>query len=154
MVDIVRAVPGDLSALVDSAAALFAEDGGSRDPFMDTGWPARAGAEYYGGLIADGAALCLLARDSGAVVGHLVGRTRTDDLHPGLVVGVLESMRVADDGRRSGVGSALVSAFLSWGEGKGARRFSVSAYAANTGALAFYRAQGFSEFEVTLRRGC
>ncbi|MFC5289199.1 GNAT family N-acetyltransferase [Actinokineospora guangxiensis] len=153
MVDIARAVPADLPALVESAAALFAEDGGTRDPYMDTGWPAREGSEYYGGLIGSDSALCSLARDGGAVVGHLVGRVRKDELHPGLVVGVLESMRVADGGRRGGVGTALVADFLGWARGEGATRFTVSAYAANAGAIAFYRAQGFEPFEVVLRLG-
>ena len=140
----------DVPELVASAAALFAEDGGRRDPFMDTGWPAREGTAYYADLVADPACLCLLAGDGG---GHLVGRLRRPNpLRPGAVTAVLESMRVAPERRRTGVGSALVDAFLAWARERGANEMTVQAYAQNDGALAFYRAQGFRPFEVTLAR--
>jgi GNAT superfamily N-acetyltransferase len=142
--------PEDVPELLASAAALFAEDGGRRDPFMDTGWPAREGTAYYAGLVDDPDCLCLLARDGG---GHLVGRLRRPNpLRPGAVTAVLESMRVAPERRRTGVGSALVDAFLAWARERGANEMTVQAYAQNDGALAFYRAQGFRPFEVTLAR--
>ncbi|NBH09292.1 GNAT family N-acetyltransferase [Amycolatopsis sp. SID8362] len=139
--------PGDVPALVASAAALFEEDGGRRDPFMDTGWPAREGEAYYASLVADPACLCLLAAG-----GHLIGRLRPPDpLRPGAVSAVLESMRVGPGHRRSGAGAALVEAFLGWARDHGANDVKVTAYAANHGALEFYRAQGFEPFEVVLR---
>ncbi|WP_329047227.1 GNAT family N-acetyltransferase [Amycolatopsis sp. NBC_01488] len=139
--------PEDVPELLRSAAALFAEDGGRRDPFMDTGWPAREGHAYYAGLVQDPACLCLLAGD-----GHLVGRLRRPDpLRPGAVTAVLESMRVGPAHRRTGVGAELVAAFLSWAEENGANEITVQAYTANEDALAFYRAQGFEPFSLTLR---
>lgn len=142
--------PEDVPELLASAAALFAEDGGRRDPFMDTGWPAREGAAYYADLVGDPTCLCLLARDGG---GHLIGRLRRPDpLRPGAVTAVLESMRVAPDRRRTGVGGALVDAFLAWARERGANETTVQAYAQNAGALAFYEACGFRPFLVTLAR--
>lgn len=139
-------MPEDVPALVASAAALFAEDGGRRDPFMDTGWPAREGTPYYAGLVEDPACLCLLAGE-----GHLIGRLRPPNfLRPGAVTAVLESMRVGPAHRRTGVGGALVATFLAWAREKGANEVTVQAYAANAEALAFYRALGFEPFEVTL----
>lgn len=41
----------DVPELVASAGALFAEDGGRHDPFMDTGWPAREGTACYADLV-------------------------------------------------------------------------------------------------------
>lgn len=140
----------DLPALVASAAALFAEDGGRHDPFMDTGWPDREGPGYYAGLIADPDCLCLLARDGG---GHLVGKlSRPDPLRPGVVRAVLESIRVAPERRREGVGGALVDAFLAWARERGANEVSVTAFAGNEPALAFYDSHGFRPFLVTLTR--
>ena len=142
--------PEDVPELVASAAALFAEDGGSHDPFMDTGWPAREGTAYYADLVEDPDCLCLLARDG---AGHLIGRLRRPDpLRPGAVTAVLESMRVAPDRRRTGVGGALVDAFLAWAREHGANETTVQAYAQNAGALAFYQARGFRPFLVTLTR--
>lgn len=140
--------------LVASAAAMFAEDAGARDPMMDLGWPEREGAAYYQGLVEDGDALCLLAHaDSGEAAGHLIGRLLpVSELRPGAVRAVLESMRVAAGRRREGVGEALVTAFVDWACGRGATELAVQAYAENEGATAFYRAQGFRPFEVRLSR--
>ncbi|WP_372665004.1 GNAT family N-acetyltransferase [Amycolatopsis kentuckyensis] len=146
-------VTEDVPELVASAAALFAEDAGSRDPQMDLGWPAREGAAYYQGLVQDENALCLLARADGAAAGHLIGRLLPNSsLRPKAVRAALESMRVAAERRREGVGEALVSAFGEWARERGANELVVKAYAANDGALAFYRTQGFRPFEVTLTR--
>ncbi|MFI5606502.1 GNAT family N-acetyltransferase [Amycolatopsis sp. NPDC051903] len=139
--------------LVSSVEALFREDGGRRDATMDVTWPRREGAAYYAHLLTDEDALCLLAsRDTGT--GHLVGRVRRrDPLRPGVVTAVLESLRVAPEARRTGVGTALVAAFASWAGEKGADHCEVTAYSMNATALAFYRRHGFTDFELTLRRG-
>ncbi|WP_020658718.1 GNAT family N-acetyltransferase [Amycolatopsis benzoatilytica] len=152
---IARVTPESVPHLVASAAALFAEDGGRRDPLLDTSWPAREGQPYYGELADDPNALCLLAFPTGepaaAAIGHLVGRLRRHDpLRPGTVAGVLESMRVAPGHRRSGLGTALADEFAAWARDNAADYLSVTAYAANESALAFYRARGFVPFESTL----
>ncbi|MEV6872371.1 GNAT family N-acetyltransferase [Amycolatopsis sp. NPDC051128] len=140
----------DVPELVKSVAGLFAEDAGRRDPFMDTGWPAREGAAYYAGLVDDPACLCLLAGDG---AGHLVGRLRPPDpLRPGVTRAVLESMRVAPEHRRSGVGGSLVDAFVKWAHERGANELTVQAYAQNESAVAFYATYGFRPFLVTLTR--
>jgi ribosomal protein S18 acetylase RimI-like enzyme len=150
---IVVAGPAHLSGLVDSAHELFAEDGGRHDDRMDLGWPRRDGRQYYSALLADDNALCLVARQASAVVGHLVGRIGGGaPLRADAVTAVLESMRVAPEARRSGVGSALVARFDSWARKRGARHFSVTAYSANAAAVAFYRRHGFREMSVTLAR--
>ncbi|MFI9383672.1 GNAT family N-acetyltransferase [Kutzneria sp. NPDC052558] len=149
--DIVAVTEDLIPALVTSVAALFAEDGGRHDPWMDTGWPDRAGAAYYRGRL-DGQ-LCLLAREHGRTVGHLVGRLGSSELRPGATVAVLESMRVDESVRRDGVGSALVGEFTAWASRARATEFRVTAFAANEGAIGFYRSRGFEPFEVTLRKG-
>ncbi|MFB9907051.1 GNAT family N-acetyltransferase [Allokutzneria oryzae] len=150
--EIVVATKADIPDLILSASRLFAEDGGRRDPFMDTGWPAREGAAYYGQLVDSADCLCLLARND-QVEGHLTGRIATSALRPGAVVAVLESMHVAAEHRRRGIGSALVERFFEWAGGHSANEFSVTAYASNEAALALYRKHGFAPFEVTLTRG-
>ncbi|MFG1647561.1 GNAT family N-acetyltransferase [Amycolatopsis sp. NPDC049252] len=140
----------EVPQFVASVAGLFAEDGGRRDPFMDTGWPDREGEAYYAGLVKDPACLCLLAPGGG---GHLVGRLRPPNpLRPGAVTADLESLRVDAGHRRAGIGGELVAAFFAWARENGANELRVKAFAANESALEFYRAQGFEPFEVTLRR--
>jgi GNAT superfamily N-acetyltransferase len=141
--------------LITSVAGLFAEDGGQRDPYIDTGWPDRDGSHYYATLVEDDRSLCLLAYakpDAGATVaGHLIGRmTRPNTLRPDAVVAVLESMRVNPAHRREGIGTLLVDHFRKWALLQGANEASVTAYAANAYAIAFYRHHGFTPFELTL----
>jgi GNAT superfamily N-acetyltransferase len=149
-VGVTREVP----ELVASAAALFAEDAGTRDPLMDLGWPDREGPAYYQDLVEDDDALCLLARaDGGATAGHLIGRLLpADPLRPGAVRAVLESMRIAPEWRRGGAGGQLVAAFVAWARKRGANELAVQAYARNEGAIAFYEAHGFRPFELKLVR--
>ena len=73
-VTVSAATQGDIGSLVTSVAELFGEDGGRHDPLRDLGWPAREGAAYYSSLVDDGACLLALARDSGNVIGHLIGK--------------------------------------------------------------------------------
>ena len=146
-----------LPDLVMSVAGLFAEDGGQRDRHLDRGWPNREGGSYYTGLLEDDRSLCLLAyapTDTSATsVGHLIGRMiRLNPLRPHALVAVLESMRVHPAHRREGVGTLLVGHFLKWAHVHGANEASVTAYAANAPAVAFYRHQGFAPFELTLHR--
>jgi GNAT superfamily N-acetyltransferase len=149
---IVEATEELIPELVTSVGALFAEDGGRHDPRMDADWPRRHGAAYYRDVIGDSAGLCLLARADGTPAGHLVGRLRTSEIRPGARIAVLESMRVGEQFRRTGAGSALVTEFTAWAERNEATEFRVTAFAANETAIAFYRSHGFTPFELTLRR--
>ncbi|MGV9295630.1 GNAT family N-acetyltransferase [Amycolatopsis sp. NPDC003676] len=149
---VVRATPESVPQLVASATALFAEDGGQRDPWMDRTWPHREGPAYYTDLVHRSDSLCLLALSAaGAAIGHLIGRIRrADPLRPEAVVGVLESMRVDPAHRGTGVGTALADEFFAWARESGANQVSVTAYAANESALSFYRGRGFTPFELAL----
>jgi GNAT superfamily N-acetyltransferase len=148
-----QATTSDLDALVASVSALFVEDGGPRDEYMDTGWPIRHGHAYWHAAIDDADTLCLIAVGEHPA-GHLIGRlNRPDDLRPKAVTATLESIRVAEHHRASGVGTALHDAFLAWTRERGANELKVQAYAANTTALAFYRARGYQPHIVGLRLG-
>ncbi|WP_116201703.1 GNAT family N-acetyltransferase [Amycolatopsis circi] len=149
---VVRATSGSVPQLVASATALFAEDGGQRDPWMDLTWPRREGSAYFADLLHRDDSLCLLAFSaSGSAIGHLIGRIRRPDpLRPGAVVGVLESLRVDTAHRGIGVGTALAEEFFAWARESGANQLSVTAYAANESAISFYRSRGFAPFELTL----
>jgi GNAT superfamily N-acetyltransferase len=145
--------PDDMEPLLESVGWLFREDAGRHDAgTRDAGWPARYGLAYYSGLVDDPSCLLALARDAdGKVIGHLVGKLSG----PGEMllsrVAVLESMRVAPDARGAGVGSELVRHFFAWAREAGAVQASVTAYAANDGALRFYERHGFVPHSITAR---
>ncbi len=153
---IAPAEPADLDGLIASAAALFAEDGGTRDPYMDTSWPERSGAPYYRAIIDQDDALALLAFDNpqkSRVIGHLTGRVGApNEVRSGVRVATLMSLRVDAAHRRQGVAGALVAAFFEWAEQQGADETAVTAYASNADAIAFYHRMGFADYDLTLHR--
>jgi GNAT superfamily N-acetyltransferase len=63
---------------------------------------------------------------------------------------VLESVRVAQEHRGTGVGTALNAAFLAWARRRGATEATPRAYAGNTTAVAFYRSRGYLPHHVNL----
>ncbi|HEX6345369.1 GNAT family N-acetyltransferase [Umezawaea sp.] len=146
------ATAADLEAVVASAAALFAEDGGTRDPHVDTTWPARHGHEHYGAAIADPDVLCLVAVVDDQVVGHLVGRLKgPNPTRPTVVGAELESVRVAEPRRGGGLGTALNGAFTAWARDRGVTEVTVHAFASNTAAIRFYESHGYVPASLQLR---
>ena len=144
------ATPADVQELVRLSAALFAEDGGTRDRYTDVGWPARAGNGYFTAVVAGDTTACWLAEAPEGVVGYLVGRDMgTSDTRPVHVV-ELESMYVRPAHRGGGIGTGLVGRFRRWAATRGAGRLAVSAFATNEGALRFYRRLGFVDQSVRL----
>jgi ribosomal protein S18 acetylase RimI-like enzyme len=151
-VTVTPATRADLDAFVASVAALFREDAGRHDPTMDVGWPAAEGGPYYAGLLDDDGCLLAVARDgSGQVIGHLVGKLTGPDALRTCRLAILESLRVDPSARGAGVGSRLIENFLHWAREKDAEVASVSAFAANGGALRLYERHGFRPQTVTLR---
>ncbi|HEY1488802.1 MAG TPA: GNAT family N-acetyltransferase [Micromonosporaceae bacterium] len=153
------ATDADIPAIIASAEALVATDAGRYDAdATDLGWAARTGPAYCQALLSSDDNLVLLARESGddgengVVVGHLVARLGgPSSVHP-VRVAELESIHVYPDHRGRGVGERLVAEFLVWAGRKGADRASVTAYAANAGALRFYQRHGFAPRSVVLDR--
>ncbi|MCW2758902.1 MAG: GCN5-related N-acetyltransferase, partial [Nocardioidaceae bacterium] len=140
----------DLDGLVASHARLFAEDAAARDPLRDADWPRAHGAQWCADLIDDPDALVLVAVAGNAVVGHLVGTLSPPSPMWLASRAELVSTHVDSTQRGLGIGGRLVAEFRSWAASRGAARVEVSAYAANDGALRFYRRHGFVPHTVDL----
>jgi ribosomal protein S18 acetylase RimI-like enzyme len=148
-----RAVEEDVSVIVEFNYALFQEDARQRDPFMNLNWPREEGHEYFSKLLKSEKSLGLLAEVDGQVVGYLIGyMMRSSTLRP-VRLAELESMYVREEYRSRGIGQQLVERFLEWARGQGGERVSVTAYAANERAIAFYRKLGFAPKSLTLELG-
>lgn len=142
----------DLDVIVALNHALFQEDAGQRDPYMNLNWARQEGRVHFARHLASPASCCLVADRGGEVVGYLVGYSRSATSLTTVPVGDLESIFVLDNARCHGVGEHLVDAFLAWCRGRGAQRVSVTAHAANDGAIRFYQRAGFETRQLTLER--
>jgi GNAT superfamily N-acetyltransferase len=149
-IDIRRAQPADLNGLTASCAALFAEDGGTRDALRNAGWPGEHGAAWIAELSVNPDALLLAAVAADGVAGHLVGIYEAASPMWLGARAELVSMYVRPSLRGGGIGSQLVADFTAWARERGASRAHVTAYAANDGAVRFYQRHGFAPFSTVL----
>jgi ribosomal protein S18 acetylase RimI-like enzyme len=96
--------------------------------------------------------LCLVAVSGDQVVGHLLGRLKgPNPVRPAVVGAELESVRVGEDHRGSGVGGELNDAFVAWAKDRGVTEVTVHAFASNTSAIRFYQAHGYEPGSLQLR---
>jgi ribosomal protein S18 acetylase RimI-like enzyme len=137
-----RAGVDDVEAIVGLHQGLFAVDGGARDPAMVWHRPERLA--YFTDLLTDDGAAAYLAEADGEPVGFVSGRMGEPTALRPLRVATLESMFVREEHRRGGVGEQLTARFLAWAHDQGADRVTVSAFADNDRAIAFYRRVGFT----------
>jgi GNAT superfamily N-acetyltransferase len=143
----------DVEPIVELSVALFREDAGQRDPFMNLDWPREEGAAYYARFLSGGDRVCFVAEADGWLVGFLTGYAEEPtNLRP-VRVAELESMFVRRAFRNQGVGARLVDHFVDWCQEKGAQRMSVTAYSTNLGAIEFYRGLDFEPRNLTLEMG-
>ena len=146
------ATPADAVVVARLNAGLFAEDSARHDPAMDQGWPAREGARYFAELLGTDRAAGWLALDADTPIGYAAARLAGPaDVRP-VVRADLESIFVVPDHRGDGVGAALVAEFARWARARGAAELSVTAYAANERAVAFYARHGFVPRSVVMAR--
>ena len=148
-----KAKEKDIGEIVELNYALFQEDAGQRDPFMNLNWPREEGDEHFSRLVSGDHSVCLLAEIDGKIVGYLAGYTMdATSLRP-VNLAELESMFVRQEFRGQGVGTALANEFMKWSKQKGAQRVSVTAYAANEKAVEFYKGLGFEPRNLSLELG-
>jgi [ribosomal protein S18]-alanine N-acetyltransferase len=100
-------------------------------------WPLSA----YAAILDDPASpRCLIVADAGdAIAGFAVG------LMGPTAAAELESVVVAANCRRAGIGRSLCSAVLDWCRTRGATEAVLEVRAASTGAIALYASLGFAE---------
>jgi len=150
-IDIRRAASADVAGLVALSAALFAEDGATRDRLRNPGWPLENGHTWIEGLLATPDALVLVAAGGdGTAIGYLIGQFYAASAMWTGARTELVSTYVMPGYRGRNVGGSLVEAFFAWSRERGAKRFHVTAYAANGAAIRFYRRHGFAPLSVEL----
>lgn len=138
------AAADDVDLLVTFEGALFAEDAGRYDTFIDLSWAEREGRADFERLLANEDCLVLVARDGPQAIGHLVGYARTaSPTRQPVTIANLRSMYVVPGHRRQGAADLLVRAFVAWATGKGCVEAHVDSYALNEPAQRLYERHGF-----------
>ena len=146
------ATPADAVVVARLNSGLFAEDSARHDPATDQGWPDREGARYFAELLGTDRAAGWLALDAETPIGYAAARLAgPTDVRP-VVRADLESIFVVPDRRGVGAGAALVAQFVRWAQARGAGELTVTAYAANERAVAFYARHGFVSRSVVMAR--
>jgi ribosomal protein S18 acetylase RimI-like enzyme len=146
------AAAGDLDDLVRLEARLFVEDAGVHDALVDVSWPGRHAREDFIRLMNNESAVVLVARQDERIAGHLVGYlTAPSPTRFGQRTAEIRSLYVDEPVRSTGMGQAMVRHFTAWSRAQSATAISVTAYAANRSARAFYDKLGFVEQSVVLR---
>lgn len=141
----------DLEVIVALNHALFQEDAGQRDPYMNLNWAQEEGHAHFARHLGSETSHCLVVEQPGDVVGYLVGYTRGASSLRIAPEAELESMFVRGAFRGHGAGAQLIDAFLVWCREREIQRVAVTAYAANEGAIRFYRRAGFRPANLTLK---
>lgn len=149
-IEIRRATVDDIHGLATSSAALFTEDGATRDRLRNPEWPRMYGTQWCADLVADPAALVLVAAAADNIVGHLIGTFAAASAMWIAPSAELVSTFVSSSWRGQGTGSRLVEDFAAWAKERGASRLQVSAYVANKGAFQFYQRHGFVPLSTEL----
>jgi len=144
------AATDDIETWIELSAGLFADDSGRRDAYANHSWPEVNGAESFRTGLADPRALIAFAEHDGVPVGVLSARFSDPSEFCTVATASLGTLFVLPEFRSRAGGALLVGRFKRWAAELGARRLRVTAYAANEGALRFYRRQGFHDFELTL----
>lgn len=146
------AAAGDLADLIRLETHLFVEDAGTHDALVDVRWPDQHAREDFIRLMNNESALVLVARHDERIAGHLVGYlTAPSPTRFGRRTAEIRSLYVDETARSSGMGQAMVRHFTTWSRSHAAAAISVTAYAANRSARAFYDKLGFIEQSVVLR---
>jgi GNAT superfamily N-acetyltransferase len=99
--------------------------------------------ERYRGALDDPDAAFLVAEDEGRVVGMALGILGRPSSYSNEEAVELSRVFVRPEARRRGVGAALAGAVAEFARARGIRRITLKTFAANEGALAFWKRLGF-----------
>lgn len=145
-----EATTADIPPIVQLNRALYDEDVGARDPLVDVAVARAEATEHMTVVVTGATSVCFIAILDAMPIGYLAGYTVAPSAFRPVVTARIESIFVNHAWRRQQVGAALTDAFVAWARSNGAEHISVTAYASNQQAIAFYQRYGFTPCTLTL----
>jgi len=150
MVKIRKATQNDLRKVQELNLMLFQWDS-QFDNALNMEWTfGKVGESYFRDMIQNEFVVVAQAQDN--VVGYLAGSLHNEKHYSTEIYAELDNMFVLEEWRKHGVGKALIQEFFNQCEVKGIKAIRVTASAKNQGAIEFYKRNGFTEFDITLRK--
>ncbi|MCD4811009.1 GNAT family N-acetyltransferase [bacterium] len=120
------------------------------DKDLDLEWPfSEVGVKYYKELADGSYGKSFIAEVDGEAVGYIALGFKDFGYRKGKFV-ELENMGVLPQYRSQGIGHILVEKAKEWSKTEGATKMYVTAYWQNSGAIGFYKKEGFEEIDLGL----
>lgn len=109
------------------------------------------GKKYFEKILSDKKALVLIAQEKNKPVGYLVARLKMISYRKSKCLEI-ENMGVSPKFRSKGIGSRLINECVSWAKKHSYKKVFVNSYFKNTGAISFYKRNGFNEIDISLEK--
>ncbi len=118
---------------------------------MDWAQSDEGGKKYFTELLNNTNSICLIAKDNDKNVGYLAASPKEIPYRLSRYVEI-ENMGVIPKYRSRGIGQKLTSKCLEIAKEKGFQKVYVNAYFKNSGAINFYKKNGFTEIDLSLEK--
>ncbi len=145
-----RATIKDLPKVQSLSQELFEHERQFTDEFNMEWSNSVHGKRYFEKALRSRTSFAFLAEIDDMTVGYILIRFEHHAWRAYLPIAEVVNFSVHPMHRGQGIGSRLFEEAKKLAKKRGAKRMSVEAIAANTGAVRFYKTRGFSEFDIVL----
>lgn len=151
MITIRQCTPTDRSDLQHLNDEVF-RDNATYDDDLDVDWAkSDKGKKYFTELLQNDHGLCLIAEDGNTKIGYLTAAPKKIEYRNSSYVEI-QNMGVTQRYQSQGIGKLLLESFFEWAESKGFQKAFVNSFVKNTGAVSFYKKNGFHEIDISLEK--
>ena len=153
-IEIRRATTGDIKSVQRLSLLLFEKQRGEFDTTLNLEWPfSEEGEIYFRKSITEDDQCVFVACVDDNIIGFLNGCIDEKDSNRSAPrFSEMDYLFVLDEYRGNGIGTKLYRAFLNWCQSKNIKRLRVTASAGNSGAINFYRKNGFTDYDLVLEQ--
>lgn len=141
----------DLEAILKLNKALFNYEEKFNSEYNLEWTYSEKGQAYFKKRIENDLSIVLVAEAETKIVGYLLIFIDSHSIRKINPIAEIENMFVSDEYRDHGVGTELIKEAIKQVGEKGAKRLEVEVETQNSGAINFYKSNGFEDFEVTLQ---
>ena len=141
----------DLEAILKLNKALFNYEEKFNSEYNLEWTYSEKGQAYFKKRLENDLSIVLVAEAETKIVGYLLIFIDSHSIRKINPIAEIENMFVSDEYRDHGVGTELIKEAIKQVGEKGAKRLEVEVEAQNSGAINFYKSNGFENFEVTLQ---